>query len=103
MKVRSKHTGLDHVITNEDWDAIKANGKSGMYTVIEAGDTSGDKAPDEVANSNYLKLLEDAKAAVKDKEFAKAKELYTQANEIKSTPHIVSQLGKIEAKLEKEA
>lgn len=103
MLIRSKHTNLEHTVTAEEWEQIKKDGKSGKYTVVNSGDAASTDPPEEVANSNYIKLIEDGKKAYKEKRYAEAKELYTQAGEVKPSAHITTTLEKIEAKLEKEA
>lgn len=103
MKIRSKKTKLEHIISTEDWEKMKAQGRSGIYDVISNSDSEGtNKPPADLTNSEYDKVLESAKAALKKKDYPLAKRLFTQAKDMKTTPYIVSQLDKIEGAMNNE-
>lgn len=97
MVIRSKKTKLEHTIPEEDWAKIKARGDASKYIIVSnSASVNRLKVPEDTHKANYNQIVKDATKAFKAKQYQKAKELYVQADAIKSSDLVTEKLAQIQ-------
>lgn len=101
MKIKSKKTGLVHVVEDGVWEKIKKRGDATKYIIVSNAQTNVEKIPNEAKQADHKTLVKEGLEAFNAMELEKAQALYLQAQDIKKTDSVEKKLVEIDDLIKK--
>lgn len=104
MLIKSKKTGLEHIVDAAGWANLVARGEARKFIILakDTPEPDQEQVPEDLHTVSYNKLVKQGTKAFKAKEYNEAQKLYLQAAEIKKTSFVSDKLAQIANLLEEE-